>query len=76
MKSIYALLEYGQEKAKQQVYTLLRWNMHYVQRSEQLLDEQRLSGLGLWIALPMILSSMKMMVDLCLLCIQFLKVGQ
>lgn len=76
MKSIYALLEYGQEKSKQQIHALLRWNMHYVERSEKLLDEQKLSGFGLWIALPMLLSSMKMMVDLCLLCIYFLKVGR
>lgn len=72
MKMLYAMSQYGSEEVTGQISTLVERNSKLQDKSEQMKMEDYLAGMGFLVLLPMLLGSIKMLVDMMLLVMNLL----
>lgn len=72
MKMLYAMSQYGSKEISEQISTLVERNSKLQDKSEQMKMEDYLAGMGFFILLPMLLGSIKMLVDMMLLVVNLL----
>ena len=76
MKTLYSLSEYGVQDAESQINKIIVQNNAMLAKAETLKNEDSLAGINFIILIPMVLGSVKMMVDLFLLCAAFMSQTQ
>lgn len=76
MKMLYAMSQYGSEDIGKQIYALVERNSFMQDRSEKMKMEDYLAGVGVFVLLPMLIGSLKLMVDMGLLIIGLLSQTQ
>lgn len=72
MKMLYAMSQYGSEEITEQISTLVERNSKLQDKSEQMKMEDYLAGMGFFVLVPMLLGSIKMLVDMMLLVLNLL----
>ncbi len=73
MKILYALSSGNAGDASQQIEELLERNNAMMDKSEKLEQEDKIAGMRVYIVLPSLLASVKLMVDMALLLVVFLE---
>ena len=73
MKMLYSLNEAGQDEIVDQINTLIARNNVLLEKSERLKNADSISVAGFLVAIPMILSFVKMIIDMGLVLIGFLQ---
>ena len=71
-KMFYAIDQLGDEEQEKQINVLIERNNKLLQTSEELREESALSTLGYFVAVPMVLSMPKLVIDMVLLFMNFI----
>lgn len=66
MKILYSMAEFGTEDMRKQIEVLVQRNTVMLDKAERIRQEDRMSGVGFMILLPMVTGVLKMLVDLAL----------
>lgn len=75
MKILYTIQTLDMADAKEQIDDLVKRNQKMLAKSEQLKNEDILSGIGFIVAFPMMLATLKLIVDLVLVLAQFMNMS-
>lgn len=76
MKTLYSLSEYGVQDAETQINKIIEQNNALLEKGEELKNEDSIAMVRFITLVPMFLGSVKMMIDLYLLCSMFMQVTQ
>lgn len=75
MKTLYSLSEYGVQDAEGQINKIIVQNNAMLEKAEVLKNEDSIALVRFITLLPMLLGSIKMIIDLFLLCTAFIGIG-
>lgn len=75
MKILYTIQTLDMIDAKEQIDDLVKRNQKMLAKSEQLKNEDILAGIGFIVAFPMLLATLKLIVDLILVLAQFMNMS-
>ena len=73
MKMLYALSSGNAGDVTKQVEELIERNNTMLDKSERLVQEDKIAGMKIYILLPSLLASFKLMIDMALLLVVFLQ---
>lgn len=76
MKTLYSLSELGSQDAEQQINKIIVQNNAMLEKAEIIKNEDSTAGIKFIMLVPMFLGSVKMIVDLFLLCMSFMSFTQ
>ena len=72
-KTLYAITEYGTGDAERQIAALIKRNQKLVDKAEHIANEDSLSLFSLYVLLPMLLACGKLMADMTIFIMMFMK---
>ena len=73
MKSLYSIKQQNGENASKQISDLIIKNQNMMEKSERIRNENQLIGMNMMGTLPMIVGSLKLIVDMILLMMTFMQ---
>jgi len=76
LRMLYSMSESGAEDSKEQIMFLVERNNRLLDKAERMANEDSTAGTGLFILIPMVTGSVKMMVDLGVFLISLLSITQ
>lgn len=75
MKILYTIQSLNVKDAKEQIDDLVKRNQKMLAKSEKIRNEDVLTGIGFIVALPMVMATLKLIVDLMLVLAQFMNMS-